>query len=138
VLVFDDHPRAQAVGGGAATVLGHAQFLPIGALRPVQLSFLAGAELTVGSFRDVAAVCFLADVGLRLALGSPRVAGALTLLYDLGVVYAEKRTAFAYASYRVMLGLQLRRLAFGASYQETGRGADSTLRGLSLYVDWAF
>lgn len=138
VFVFDDHDRAQGLGGGAGTLLGLAQFLPYGTLRPIRFSFLGGVELTAGAFRDVAAVSFLVDLGFRLALGSPRVAVAFSALYNLGVIWAEKRTSFAYASYRFMLGLQLRRLSFGVSYRETGRNADSTFRGLALYVDWAF
>jgi hypothetical protein len=110
----------------------------LGDLSPIRFSFLAGVELTAGAFRDLATVNFLVDVGVRLALGSPRVAVALTALYNFGVIWAEKRTSFAYASYRFMLGMQLRRLAFGVAYGETGREADSTYRGLSLYVDWAF
>ena len=46
--------------------------------------------------------------------------------------------AFSAVSYRVMLALQLRRLALGFTYQESGRNAETPLRSLATYIDWAF
>ena len=76
-----------------------------------------------------------ADVGVRGSAGGTR--GGITggLFYAPGYVQAEGRGMPAWRSYRAVGGFYLGSWTFGLSWQETGRGADSTLRTLGAYVE---
>jgi hypothetical protein len=135
-ILVDDDPRGEAVSGFAGHVIGHVHFLEIGSLRPLRLSLFAGVELLFGDWRDAPLFAATADIGLRLALGSPSIAATLTVAYNVGVALAERRTDFVYASYRVSLGARWRLFGIGVSFQELGRDANATLRSVTLYSEW--
>jgi len=137
-LIVDDHPNAPWVNGGAGTVGGFFQVLRRGDLAPWRFSLVVGAEMNMGGWRKLFVFSALADVGVRLLLGSPRVAATMALYYRLGVIMAEGRTAFAYLSYRAQAGIQFRTFELGFAWNETGRGADSTFRTAELYLSWGY
>lgn len=135
-LVVDDHPDAPWVDGGAGTVGGLFQVLRLGTRTPWMFSLVVGAEMSMGGWRGLFAFTALTDIGVRLLLGSPRVAASMALYYNLGVTVAEGRTSFAYLAYRAMAGVQFRTFEVGLSWSETGRSADSTFRAAELYLSW--
>ena len=137
-MVIDDHQNAPWVNGGAGTVGALFQVLRRGDLAPWRFSLVVGAEMNMGGWRKLFVFTALADVGVRLLLGSPRVAATMALYYRLGVAVAEGRTTFAYLGYRAMAGVQIRTTELGIAWSETGRGADSTFRTAELYLSWGF
>jgi hypothetical protein len=135
-IIIDDHPDAPWVNGGAGTISGLFQVLRLGTRTPWMFSLVVGIDLDMGGWRDYGAFTALADLGVRLLLGSPRIAASMAFYYNIGVAVAEDRTSFAYLAYRAMAGLQLRSFEVGLSWSETGRSADTTLRLAELYVSW--
>jgi len=136
-MAIDDHANApSAVDGGGGGVIGLFQPLRLGHRTPWAFALIAGAELSVGAWRQAVTFSGLVDLGVRFLIGSPRVAAVMTLLYTPGVIIAEGRTSGVYLAYRAMLGVQLGRFEIGVSWRESGRTADSTFRALELVASW--
>ena len=137
-LLTDDDDRGAAVGGGGSDFSGYLHIYEVGGRTPLRLSLLAGVDFLFGNWRTKFAFRFTTDLGLRLYLGTPRVAFALTALYGFGVAIAESRTDFIAGSYLLGGGLHFRRFGFGLSYREASRRANTPLRSVNLYFQWGF
>lgn len=136
-MAIDDSERAQTpIDGGGAGVIALFQPLRLGHLHRWAFAVVTGAELYAGEWRRAVVFTGLVDLGVRVLVGSPRVAAALALLYTPGVAVAEGRTSGVYLAYRLMVGIQVGRLDVALSWRETGRTADSTFRALEIVATW--
>jgi len=99
---------------------------------------IVGGEMFLGSWRRDFEFTCVGDLGMRFMLGSPHLAGVITLLYTPGVAFAEGRVSGVYLAYRAMLGMQIRDFELGLSWREVGRSANSTLRTAELFLSWGF
>lgn len=137
-LAMDDDQHASLVEGAMFSALGLFHLGNWGLLDPARFNVLLGLETSVGSWRSEVAFSALADLGVRLELGSPgEYAFAFQLMYTPGFVAAETRWAFAYLGYRATVSLELRdTFGVGVSWRELGRGADDTQRSLEIILSW--
>jgi len=138
-LAVDDDQRASFVEGAMFSLLGLFHLGNWGLLDPMRFNIVLGAEASLGTWREEVAFSFLADLGVRWAIGSPDFSVAFQLLYTPGFVAAETRWAFAYLGYRATVSVQLPgAFGIGVSWRELGRGADDTQRSLELYLSWGW
>ena len=136
---MDDDQHASLVEGAMFSALGLVHLGNWGLLDPARFNVLVGAEASVGSWRSELAFSFLADLGVRLAVGSPDLAVSFQLMYTPGLVLAETRWAFAYLGYRATIAVQIGdTFGIGLSWREVGRGADDTQRSLELLLSRGF
>lgn len=136
-LVVDGASQADAVEGGMGGLGMHFRVLRYGDRQPFGMAAVLGVATHLGRWRGLLAAMVAVDIGATVRLGWPRGA-TLTVLYTPAFVHAEGLDHFAYRAYRVRAGVQLWAWNLGLSYQELGRGADSTLRPLLLDVEVAF
>ncbi len=92
----------------------------------------------MGGSRGKPVADFLADLGLRLAVGNPDFAVAFELLYTPGPETAENYSHMVYAAYRATATLLFGRFGIGLSWHEVGRGVDVTEQSLELQLSWGF
>jgi hypothetical protein len=135
-LAIDDDQRASFAEGAMFSALGLFHLGNFGGLDPVRFNLLIGLEASLGSWRREVVFDLLADVGVRLAIGSPDYAVSFQLLYTPGPIAAEAGWSFAYLAYRATVTMQLAYFGIGLSWREVGRGADDTQRSLELLLSW--
>lgn len=134
-LVIDDHPNAD--GPGYAVRVGVASvstFTPPGRVR---VASVFGVDVGLGTWRDAELFTAFFTPGLRVTIGAD-TAVFVEALYLAGYIAAEERSHGTYIGYRATLGLDLDRWTLGLAWQESARGADSTLRAAQLTASWEF
>jgi len=134
--VIDDAPQASTFNGftgGAGFVANVADFGP--AL--VRVSPMLGLGADVGTWRSAVAAHVDASVGAQVAIGRS-VRGVARVLYTPGWVYAENRSTFTPASYRLEALIHVGGIMAGLGWQEVQRGADTPLRLFSASVEFGW
>ena len=136
-LSIDSLPNVAAVTAGSFDVAFAGRPLILGRRQPWELSLITGVEARIGSWRSYVVGDATFSVGARFSLG--RVVGFdATLLYTPGFIAAEGRLDGVYKSYRFAAAFHYRRLAFGLSWQEMGRGANTPYRNLGVFAEVGF
>ena len=128
--------RTSFVEGAIFSALGLFHIGNFGRLDPLRFNVLLGAEASLGTWRREVVFDLLADIGVRLAIGSPDYAVAVQLLYTPGPITSEASWTFAYLAYRVTVTFQLAWFGVGLSWREVGRGAEDTQRAPELLLSW--
>lgn len=134
-LVIDDHPDAD--GSGYTVRVGVASVSTFAAPGPVRIASVFGVDVGLGTWRDAELLTAFFTPGLRVTIGSG-TAAYVEALYLAGYIAAEERSHGTYIGYRATVGLDLDRWTVGLAWQESARGADSTLRAAQLTASWEF
>jgi hypothetical protein len=134
-LAIDTVPNAATVSAGSIDLAFAGRPLILGRRQPWELSLITGVEGRVGTWRSYFVGDMTCAVGARFGFG--RVIGFdATILYTPGFIAAEGRVEGVYKAYRVAAAIHYRRIAFGVSWQEMGRGADSTYRSVGAFAEF--
>lgn len=134
--VVDDSPQASTFNGftgGAGFIANVADF----GSALMHVSPMLGLGADVGTWRSAVAAHVDASVGAQVSVGRS-VRGVARVLYTPGWVYAENRSTFTPASYRLEALIHVGGIMAGLGWQEVQRGADTPLRLFSASVEFGW